>query len=159
MPVPPAESTVPDGSEAEGPDTSSPEELLSLVRDSPFIDLDHPIGLYEGVKLFIMAPVVVIKVGARAFSYICLGTEFCKPNPSHDPCTAVDFVDCCGGICMACPSATASRAPGAGLRRHPPSIGAGTSLSSDTMDPGMGLIRLIFMWILLCASQREGKSA
>ena len=37
---------------------------------SPFIGLDHPITLYEGTKLVLMLPVVLVKVGL-----LCLGAQ------------------------------------------------------------------------------------
>lgn len=45
---------------AAGPDSEA--ALRALAADSPFIDLNHFIGLYEGAKLVLMLPVVVIKV-------------------------------------------------------------------------------------------------
>lgn len=39
------------------------EQLLALQR-SPFVDLNHPVTLFEGVKLVLMAPVVALKAGS-----------------------------------------------------------------------------------------------
>lgn len=38
----------------------------AALASSPWVDLEHPVTLYEGVKLVLMAPVVLLKVGACA---------------------------------------------------------------------------------------------
>lgn len=40
---------------------------LAELEASPFVDLQHPIGWYEGAKLVLMAPVVVFKASAASF--------------------------------------------------------------------------------------------
>ena len=47
---------------AAAPEARSDEELRAAAAASPFICLDYPIGLYEGTKLLLMLPVVVLKV-------------------------------------------------------------------------------------------------
>lgn len=38
------------------------EVLEDRVKGSPFIDLEHPVTVYEAVKMVVMGPVVVVKV-------------------------------------------------------------------------------------------------
>lgn len=43
----------------------SVEEQLAALERSPFIDLSHPVTLYEAVKLALMAPVVALKASMQ----------------------------------------------------------------------------------------------
>lgn len=44
--------------------TRSDAELTALVKDSPFLDVDHPIDAREALKMVIMFPVVLLKWAA-----------------------------------------------------------------------------------------------
>lgn len=53
------------GSAAAAPAAAAKQELLpppSELAGSPFIDLEHPVTVSEGLKLVLMAPVVVLKL-------------------------------------------------------------------------------------------------
>lgn len=41
---------------------SQEDELEQLINGSPFLDLESPMGVYEGIKCTIMFPVVLLKV-------------------------------------------------------------------------------------------------
>jgi len=64
------------------------EHLSELVPDSPFLDLQHPIGIYEGCKLLFMFPVVIMKVSTLSRSILTrymLKRMLAKPynSPEH----------------------------------------------------------------------------
>jgi hypothetical protein len=41
---------------------SQEDEVEQLITGSPFLDLESPVGVYEGIKCTIMFPVVILKV-------------------------------------------------------------------------------------------------
>lgn len=41
--------------------SSEPSDVETLVKNSPFLDIYHPITIYELTKLIVMFPVVVCK--------------------------------------------------------------------------------------------------
>jgi hypothetical protein len=49
-----------DAAGAEGP-LPGKEKQVWLPARSPFVDTKHPVTLYEGAKLLLMAPVVALK--------------------------------------------------------------------------------------------------
>ena len=75
-----------------------PVPTAEQLRASPFVDLDHPVTFYEGLKLLLMAPVVLVKVGGR--------------GPSAAPAQAAQ---CRSG----CPAAAAATAAAAGCAQLP----------------------------------------
>lgn len=59
------------GSSAAAPASAAKLQQLPLLSEqqlaaSPFIDCEHPVTVYEGLKLLVMAPVVVLKVRPEA---------------------------------------------------------------------------------------------
>ncbi|KAL4419827.1 hypothetical protein ABPG75_006925 [Micractinium tetrahymenae] len=50
------------GAQAKGPRRQQAELSEAQLAASPFIDLEHPVTFFEGVKLVLMAPVVLLKL-------------------------------------------------------------------------------------------------
>jgi hypothetical protein len=55
---------------------SQEDEVEQLIDGSPFLDLESPMGVYEGIKCTIMFPVVILKV-SNFESLICSCTCAC----------------------------------------------------------------------------------
>lgn len=64
-----------------------PPPSLQEIEASPFIDLAHPVTLYEGAKLLLMAPLVLFKVGA-ARGGRGSGRRVVNAAPAAGPCSA-----------------------------------------------------------------------
>lgn len=69
---------------ADRPDPPRPP--LAQLERSPFFDLQHPIGWYEGAKLLLMAPVVAVKARPeREWCWCMLCMPGSPPRTAADP--------------------------------------------------------------------------